>query len=136
MISSLQAISCASRNALAIALCLLQATSEKPWNSDSILDLQLNAALLLTRNQVIVSNIEQNDIETPGEIRFLEPYQASPPQIILSSFQSVNRIKQGRISFSVNSTLNRLVLLGSIGEEGNLPQPLKSQHTRQSSIVE
>lgn len=111
----MQAISFASRNALAVALCLLQANSEKSWNSDSILDLPLNAALLLTRNQVIVSNIEQHGIEMPGEIRFLEPYQAYSLQIILSSFQKINRIKQGRISFSVNSTLNRLVLPGSVG---------------------
>jgi hypothetical protein len=75
-------------------------------------------------------------LETPGEIRSQEPYQAYSLQIILSSFQNINRIKQGRIPFSVNSTLNRLVPLGSLGEVGSQPQPLKSQDAKQSSIVE
>ena len=61
---------------------------------------------------------QESRIEMPGEIRFLEPYQAYSLQVILSSFQSVIRIIQGRISFSVYSTLNRLVLLGIVKEGG------------------
>jgi hypothetical protein len=72
----------------------------------------------------------------PGEIRSQEPDQAYPLQIILSSFQSVIRIKQGRISFSAHSTLNRLVPPGIVGEVGSQPQPLNSQDAKQSSIVE
>lgn len=43
----------------------------------------------------------------PRELDFQEPYQACSLQVILSSFQNIIRIIQGRIPFSVNLSIKQ-----------------------------